>query len=119
MDSFTIGFIRVSRTQCLILFNEGFAGAVLWDSNQQPLSSSELIVRSMWLSLATKAMAENWRVSVSTDGAGLLTSITVVDTNTTGSSILPSMTDEQREELIQQLLNRQKQSLVASLGTAQ
>jgi hypothetical protein len=117
MAFFTIGLISVSRTNCTILFNEGGFpnGAILWDNNQQPLSSSELILRSMWLSLASKAMEEKWQVEVSTDGTGLATGISVLKNTTTGSSILPPTTDTQMADLVQQLLDRQQQSLVGAV----
>jgi hypothetical protein len=122
----TIGSIIVFRTQCLIFFETPGPpfppfppGAVLWDDNLQPPSSSELILRSMWLSLATKAMEEKWDVEVLTDsGTGLVAWIGVTDTNTTESSISLPTNEQQRADLVQQLLNQRKQSLAESPNTA-
>ncbi|WP_414588963.1 hypothetical protein [Scytonema sp. PCC 10023] len=50
----------------------------------------------MWFSLATKAIEEKWQVEVAIDSAGLATNITVLDTNTTGSSISLPTTEHKK-----------------------
>jgi hypothetical protein len=102
-----IDIISLSRTECIILFRgKSINAATLWNSHQN-LSSSELNLRRMWLSLATKAMAEKWEVQVSVDSAGLATGILVVDNSTMRIRSL-NTNNRRKVKLVQKPLNQQK-----------
>ncbi|WP_414588965.1 hypothetical protein [Scytonema sp. PCC 10023] len=119
----SVAIISVDRTQCIVLLNDPSNTspiptiAILWNSNQG-ISSSELILRSMWLSLATKSLEEKLQVNIEVDdNSGLAVSVALTFIQVAESSISLPTTEQQRADLVQQLLNQRKQSSVESPST--
>lgn len=110
MAFFHVAYVDVTRNSALVLFEEAppdfpLNGAFLWhDAGPAPFSP-ELVVRSMWLSLVTKALEQRWPLEVQVDETGLLTGITVLSPES-GDRITIPRDAGARAELFEELRRR-------------
>ena len=113
MAFFHVAYVGVTRNSCFVLFREGTdfpAGALLWNETEPATDPAELVLRSMWVSLSTKALEQQWGYDVSTDEFGNVTGIDVVD-EVNGAKISVPRDDAQRAELVSELQRRQTRAL--------